>query len=105
LIANLTPFTEGNCVTVKTTCAIRRGIVDLLADETNDELRSTVAIRPEIRTPRNAVPAGICERTAAEVSAADGPASTELMAARATPVVAGMVRSVTNNLPLLVNHA
>jgi hypothetical protein len=84
---------------------MRSGIDAALADDSNDELRSTVATPAEIRTPRSAVPAGICERKPAACSAADGPASTVPIAALATPVVAGTARSVTNSLPALVNHA
>ncbi len=105
MIANLTACTLGNCVAVYTTCAIRVGIDPAAADDTNDELRSTVAMTPEMRTPSSAVPAGICEPRPAARSAADGPASTAPIAAVATPVVAGTDRSVTNSLPPLANHA
>src|SRR2546430_997551 len=41
-IANRTPVTVGNCVSVYTTCAIRSGIAGGLAADSNDELRSAV---------------------------------------------------------------
>ena len=104
-IANRTPVTVGNCVSVYTTCAIRSGIAEGLAADSNDELRSAVAIPAEMRRPRSVVPAGICERSPAAFSAAEGPVSRRSSAARPTPVVAGTVRWVTNSLPFRLNQA
>src|SRR6266581_2945363 len=103
-IANRTPVTVGNCVSVYTTCAIRSGIAVGLAADSNEELRSTVAVPEEMRKPSSVVPAGICERSPAAYSAADGPASRRSSAARPTLAVAGTVRSATNNLPCRVNQ-
>src|SRR5215469_12543652 len=57
-----------------------------------------------MRRPSSRVPAGICERTPAAYSAADGPASRRSTEARPTLTVAGMVRSVTNSFPCRVNQ-
>src|SRR3984893_8291036 len=105
LISNRTPVTAGNCVSVYTTCAIRSGIAEGLAADSNDELRSTVAVPEEMRTPSSVVPAGICERSPAAYSAVEGPVSRRSSAARPTVVVAGTVRSVTNSLPFRLNQA
>jgi hypothetical protein len=102
---NRTPVTVGNCVSVYTTCPIRSGIADGLAADSNDELRSTVAIPAEMRTPRTVVPAGIRERSPAAYSAAEGPVSMRSSAAWPIPVVAGTVRLVTNSLPFRLNQA
>src|SRR5713101_3891054 len=104
LISNRTPVTAGNCVSVYTTCAIRSGIAEGLAADSNDELRSTVAVPEEMRTPSSVVPAGSCERSPAAYSAAEGPASRRSSAARPTLVVAGTVRAVTNSLPCRANQ-
>jgi len=80
-------------------------MVDGVAAEPNDELKSAVAIPDLIVKPSSFVPAGICERNPAEYSAADGPASTPLIAARPILTVAGTVRSETNSLPCRVNQA
>jgi hypothetical protein len=103
-IWNRTPVTVGNCVSVYTTCAIRAGIVDGPAPDSKAELRSAVAIPALTLRPSSAVPAGICERSAAAYSAAEGPASRRSTAARPAPGVAGTVRPVTNSLPCWVNH-
>ncbi len=97
-------MTVGNCVSVYTSCAIRTGIVDGAAPDSKAPLRSTVAIPALTLRPSSAVPAGICERSAAAYSAADGPASSRSTAALPTPAVAGTIRPVTNSLPPLVNH-
>src|SRR2546429_5884514 len=105
LIANRTPVTVGNGVRVYTTCAIRSGIAEGLAADSNDELRSAVAIPAEMRRPRSVVSAGIWVRSPAAFSAAEGPVSTRSSAARPTPTVAGTVRWVTNSLPFRLNQA
>src|SRR5581483_7902527 len=103
-ISNRTPVTVGNWVSVYTSCAIRSGIVDALAPDSNAELRSTVAVPEETRRPSSVVPAGTCERSAAAYSAAEGPASSRPTAARPTAADAGTVRSVTKSLPCRVNQ-
>src|SRR5580704_4995425 len=104
-IANRTPVTVGNCVSVYTTCAIRSGITEGLAADSNDELRSAVAIPAEMLRPRSVVPAGICELSPAAFSAEEGPVSRRSSAPRPTPVVTGTVRWVTNSLPFRLNQA
>src|SRR5689334_2636681 len=105
LMENRTPVTVGNCVSVYTTCPIRSGIAEGLAADSNDELRSAVAIPAEMRRPRSVVPAGICVRTPAAFSAAEGPVSRRSSAPRPTPAVTGTVRCVTKSLPSRLNQA
>src|SRR2546421_8227412 len=74
-IANRTPVTVGNCVSVYTTCAIRSGIADGLAADSNDELRSAVAVPAGERTPLHVGAAGGCGGRAAPRSGAPGAGS------------------------------
>src|SRR5438132_10710831 len=94
----ITRFTVGNWDSVYTTCASESG------SDSAGELSVTRAIPFAIVSEVNVVPAPIRDDTPAASSAADGPASTALMAARPIAGILGTTRVDSNSLPPRTNQ-